>query len=286
MRSLETGNDELLEPFWIKTGRELYDVNCWSADIQSRDHPADLNSRTIHAMILHRRTALAGIASLLTGGCSLPTSVELPAALRPQPLPVDGAAVFHAFLRGQPVTPLSAPDSAWQVGVEAPASVAASADGLSIVSLPERRAWASPRLPLAPLGSTQPLGIEELAWEASLTIAPEQRYFILCELRFAGEPDALFIQPTPFDIQIMLDTARAGGGTSTSLSRRIADGSAHAWRLRSTPEQFELWLDGSRIWSMAGNRALSRVAFGETRTDAEHGGMVQLRDIVYVRRPA
>ncbi|HEV2123499.1 MAG TPA: hypothetical protein VGW38_12085, partial [Chloroflexota bacterium] len=105
-------------------------------------------------------------------------------------------------------------------------------------------------------------------------------------LRFAGEPGALLIQPTPFDIQVMLDSGRPGGGTSNSLSRRVADSSAHAWRLRSSPEQLELWLDGSMIWSLAGNRVLSRVAFGETRTDAEHGGAVQLRDIVYVRRPA
>ena len=37
---------------------------------------------------------------------------------------------------------------------------------------------------------------------------------------------------------------------------------------------------------LAGPRALSRLAFGETRTDEEHGGTMLLRDLIYVRRPA
>jgi hypothetical protein len=243
-------------------------------------------------MVLTRRALFSGLLGVAAAGCAVPEVAKvfevpgIPVTLRPGPIPADRAAVFQALLRGQPVPPLDSPESPWLVGAEAPATVTAVEDGLEFVALPERRAWASPRLPLTPLGARLPGQIEELTWDASITISPERRYFILCELRFAGEPGALLIQPTPFDIQVTHDSERPGGGTSDSLSHLVVDGKVHLWRLRLDQERTELRLNGTVVWTFDGARSLSRVAFGETRTDRHHGGTMRLRDVVYVRRPA
>ncbi|HET7769958.1 MAG TPA: hypothetical protein VFN74_14370, partial [Chloroflexota bacterium] len=112
-----------------------------------------------------------------------------------------------------------------------------------------------------------------------------QRFFVLCELRFAGEPGAILLQPTPFDLQVTFDPERPAGGTSVSVSRLLADSREHAYRLRATEQRLDLLIDGSPVWSLDGRRTLSSVAFGETRTDALHGGELRLRDVIYVRRP-
>ncbi len=179
---------------------------------------------------------------------------------------------------------LQAPDTPWQVGVDPPQRVELTPQGLLVVSHPGGRAWASPRLPLTPLNERVPGQVEELLWEA--TIELERTFFIVCELRFAGEPGALLIQATPHDIQLFQDTERPAGGTSVSLSRLAGDGTPHQWRLRLDDAAVTLMLDGSPVWRLEGARALARVAFGETRSDALHGGTMLLRDLVYVRRPA
>ncbi|MGH2369291.1 MAG: hypothetical protein ACRDI2_13945, partial [Chloroflexota bacterium] len=121
-------------------------------------------------------------------------------------------------------------------------------------------------------------------WEASVTVA--RRFFIVCELRFAGEPGALLVQATPFDVQVFQDPARPGGATSHSVPRLVGDGEPHFWRLRLAGGRLALHLDGSIIWTLDGPRSLARVAFGETRTDDQHAGTMLLRDVIYVRRPA
>jgi hypothetical protein len=139
--------------------------------------------------------------------------------------------------------------------------------------------------------------VEEVTWEASVTV--ERRYFIVCELRFAGEPGAVLVQATPYDLQvhhdperppppdaIRADTSGAGNsGRSESISRLAGQGESHFWRLRLAGGRLDLRLDGAPVWSLEGPRALSRLAFGETRTDDEHGGEMRLRDLIYVRRP-
>lgn len=242
-----------------------------------------------HFTAARRRSLLAAAASSLTG-CTLR---PVPASLGADATPHEEAAVFQALLPGQPHVPLAAPDSRWQVAAEGTASVEVTADGLWLASRPHMRAWASPRLPVAPLsprasarssaasGETRPR-VEDLTWEAAITL--EQRFLIVCELRFAGEPGALLIQATPFDVQIFQDPERPGGGTSQSLSLLVGDGRSRYWRLRLDDTRTELRLDGSPVWSLDGARSLARVAFGETRTDALHGGTMLLRDVVYVRR--
>jgi hypothetical protein len=219
--------------------------------------------------------AAAGAASL--------SACRFRDAILPPPLPRDRAAVFHAFIAGEPFVPLGTPDSPWQVLAEPPSAVNAGPGSLTVSSVPGRRAWTSPRLPLAPLGGAPPGQVEELTWEASVTL--DERYFIVCELRFAGEPGAILLQVTPFDLQVFQDAERPGGGTSDSVPRRLGDGQPHFWRLRLAEERCDLRLDGSSVWTLDGRRGLSRVAFGETRTDALHGGSLVLRDLVYVRRP-
>ena len=237
------------------------------------------------ALRLSRRAALASAAlapaGLASAGCALPPP---PATWRPESLPRDKAAVFHGLLAGQPAGPLDAPEFPWQSFADSPAAIALTPEGLRLVSVPSARVWASPLLPVTPLNAIAPGQIEELTWEASITL--ERRYFVVCEVRFAGEPGALLFQATPFDIQVMQDRARPGGGTSQSISRLAGDGRPHLWRLRLDGARTELRLDGSAVWSLEGRRALARVAFGETRTDGEHGGSMLLRDVVYVRRPA
>jgi hypothetical protein len=134
--------------------------------------------------------------------------------------------------------------------------------------------------------------VEEVTWEASVSL--ERRYFIVCELRFAGEPGAILVQATPFDLQVHHDPERppppgasgaGSSGRSESIPRLAGRGENHFWRLRLAGGRLDLRLDGSTVWSLEGPRALSRLAFGETRTDDEHGGEMRLRDLIYVRRP-
>jgi hypothetical protein len=279
-------------------------------------------------------------AGALLAGCAparLDTLASLvPPTLRPLPLPRDSAAVFHGLLRDEPVRPLSAPDSPWLTYADPPSTVEAGPGLLRLHSVPDRRVWASPRLPVTPLAvlaqpatlpaperqgaaagaaagagapsasapgpaaaapvspDAQPGGppfafgppagtVEELTWETRLTL--HGRFFVVCELRFTGEPGALLVQATPFDLQVFHDPARPQGGTSHSVSRLLHEGMPHYWRLRLASGRTELHLDGSVVWTLDGARSLSRVAFGETRTDELHGGTMELRDVVYVRRP-
>lgn len=230
-----------------------------------------------------RRWALIAPAAVALVGCS---SLPGPATLRPPPLPRDDAAVFHSLLPGEPPPALGSPESAWQALAEPPAMVAAAGDGLTLTSVPGRRAWASPRLPMAPLRDPVPGQVEELTWRAAVRLDAGARFFIVCELRFAGEPGALLVQATPFDVQVTHDADRPEGGTSDSISRLVGDGNAHFWRLRLDGAGTQLRLNGTAVWSFGGHRSLTRVAFGETRTDALHAGTMTLRDVVYVRRPA
>jgi hypothetical protein len=236
-------------------------------------------------MRIGRRSAMAAAAAgaLPAAACSPP---NLAATLNPPPPPRDRAMVYQSLLRGQYVVPFEARESTWQVHAEPPASVELVSGFLRIAAEPGRRAFATPRLPLVPLEPPVAEQVEELSWLAGVAIAGGQRFFILCELRFAGEPGAILVQPTPFDVQITQDSERPSGGVSVSLSRVVADGQQHAWRLRCAAQRATLFLDGTPVWSLDGARALAHVTFGETRTDSLHGGVLLLRDVVYVRRPA
>lgn len=240
---------------------------------------------------MDRRLLLAILAIGLPAMACVPSALRefagaAVAVVRPQPLPQDRAAVFHSLVPGQPIGALGAPDVPWHFSAEEPATVAVSAGGLQIVGGPGRRAWAAPLLPLTPLNEQIDGQIEQLSWDATIAIAPERRFFIVAELRFLGEPGTMLIQATPFDLQMTQDAARSGGGSSQSVSRLVGDGRLHFWRLRLDEAETTLLLDGTQVWAMPGRRALSRVAFGETRSDALHGGSMMLRDVVYVRRPA
>ena len=229
-----------------------------------------------------RRSLLLGAAGLSLVACS----PRLSRALTPSPPPRDRAAALQTLLPGRPVPPIGVSENPWHVVVEAPSEVRLDGATLVVRTEPNRRAFVSPRAPFAPLGYAPPRFVEELSWLARVTITPGQRFFVLCELRFAAEPGAILLQPTPFDLQITLDPERPAGGTSVSVSRLLHDGREHAYRLRANEHRLELLLDGSPIWSLDGRRTLSSVAFGETRTDSLHGGELRLRDLVYVRRPA
>jgi hypothetical protein len=183
---------------------------------------------------------------------------------------------------GQPAEALAGHASRWASGADAPASVEVTPEGLLFRSAPGRRAWAAPRLPVAPLDAVPEGQIEELTWEA--TVAVERRFFVVCELRFAGEAGAVLVQATPYDVQVLHDAERPSGGRSESVSRLVSDARGHLWRLRLASGRLDLRVDGAALWSLEGPRAFARVAFGETRTDDEHGGSMLLRDLVYVRR--
>jgi hypothetical protein len=243
-----------------------------------------------------RRALLRGaclgppLLATAAGGACAPSAVPL---LTTDDLPRDSSATFHAFAPGTPPEPVSGPDARWASGADDPARVESTPEGLLIRSLPGRRAWAAPRLPFAPLDAVPEGHLEEVTWES--TVMVEQRFFVVCELRFAGEPGAVLVQATPFDLQVHHDPERpptpdAAGATSRgrseSISRLTGKGQTHFWRLRLAGGRLDLRLDGSPIWTLDGPRALARLAFGETRTDDEHGGEMRLRDLVYVRRPA
>lgn len=234
--------------------------------------------RRLKRRSLLREAALGASGVLL--GCAPDAQT---AGVFPADLPRDRAAVFQDLGRGQALPALRGPDSRWAGTADDPARIEATAAGVRLVSEPGRRAWVSPRLPLATLDGILPRQIEELTWEARIEV--QRRFFIVCELRFAGEPGALLVQATPFDLQVFQDPERPAGGTSESVSRRVGNGSTHFWRVRLAGGRLDLRLDGTTIWSREGPRALARVAFGETRTDEGHGGTMLLRDVVYVRRP-
>ena len=122
-------------------------------------------------------------------------------------LPPANDLVFRAFMRGDAVVPpLEGPTSAWSIVAQAPARVEATPEMLRLISIPRREVWASPRLPYAPLEPlpdakvppTRGPWIEDVTWEASVAI--HQRYMVVCEVRFAGEPGALLVQATPYDV--------------------------------------------------------------------------------------
>jgi hypothetical protein len=229
-----------------------------------------------------RSGLLAALAPLGTA-CARP---QLTTALRPPASPRDHAVTFQALLPGQVAPPLDAPESAWYALAESPSTVSQMGGELAIVSVPGRRAFVTPRLPVAPAEPLVSGQHEDLTWTTTLTLEARQQFFVVCELRFAGEPGAVLVQATPTDTQISQDSERPGGATSVSRSVRTADGRPQHWRLRLTETRGELLLNGSPLWALEGRKALGTVSFGETRTDALHGGQMRLRDVVYVRRPA
>ena len=233
-------------------------------------------------MTLSRRLALSS-ASLLAVACAGP---DVTAILRPGAPPRDRAAVLQTLLPGDNGPLLGARESPWHIVTDAPSTVTLRAGALVIASAPGRRAFAAPRLPVAAIEPIASRRHEELSWTASVTVDPNVRFFIICELRFAGEAGAVLFQATPFDVQVTQDSERPGGGSSVSLPRLIGDGGRHSWRLRLSEAGTQMLLNGSPIWTVDGQRALAWVAFGETRTDALHGGQMTLSDVVYVRRPA
>jgi hypothetical protein len=238
-------------------------------------------------MSVKRRAVLRGagaVAIPLALGSSA-CAVDPPGSpLRGGDLPRDRAATFRALAPGQPPETLTGPESRWASGAEEPARAELTPDGLLLVTLPGHRAWAAPRLPVAPLDAIPDGHVEDVTWEA--TIGIEQRYFVVCDLRFAGQPGAVLIQATPYDLQVFHDPDRPSGGRSESVSHLVDGAPEHYWRLHLAGGRLDLFLDGSIIWSLEGPRALSRLAFGETRTDDAHGGSMLLRDLTYVRRPA
>jgi hypothetical protein len=219
-------------------------------------------------------------AVLLLSGCTL----RLPPGLRAPAIPAEPVATFQAAMLGRVQPPLTSPASPWQLGAEPPASVEAAGDALRIASGPGSPAWASPLLPFTPLNAPRSSQVEELTWDSAVTLT--QRFFIVCALRFAAEPGAILFQATPFDLQISQDATRPEGGRSESVSRLVGDGAVHFWRLRLDDSGLQLRLDGSVVWQLPGRRQLAHVAFGETRSDAQHGGTMLLRNVVYFRRPA
>jgi hypothetical protein len=232
----------------------------------------------------------APLLAIVASGACAPSS---PPLLATEDLPRDSAATFRALTPGAPLEPISGPHARWASGADDPARVEPTPGALLFQSLPGRRAWAAPRLPLAPLNAVPEGHLEEVTWES--TVVVEQRFFVVCELRFAGEPGAILVQATPFDLQVHHDperppaqnaTGATSRGRSESIPRLVGRGQIHFWRLRLGGGRLDLRLDGSTIWTLEGPRALSRLAFGETRTDDEHGGEMHLRDLVYVRRPA
>src|SRR5688572_30446624 len=164
--------------------------------IEPRNDPANPD-RTAHVTATRRQ------AAVLTAFATTACSPQLPrlSPINPRPPPRDRAAVLHTLLPGQPVPPIGVPESPWHVVNEAPAEVRLDGSTLVVRTEPGRRAFASPRAPFAPLGYAPPRFVEELSWLARVIITPGLRFFILCELRCAGEAGAILLQPTPFDVQ-------------------------------------------------------------------------------------
>ena len=176
----------------------------------------------------------------------------------------------------------------WIVDSLPGAEVYATNESMRLITTDGLTATARPRLPtldsrLLEADEVAPVR-EDLQWEA--LIHRRLPYLMTVTVELAP------IEERPWRIQltewgVLIVEQLAEGVRNHGIPYFPAnDGRYHTWRISIRPESWHLYLDGHVRWSYPGTFALLRARFGVTRGDPLHGGTIDLRDVVYVRRPA
>jgi hypothetical protein len=113
---------------------------------------------------------------------------------------------------------------------------------------------------------------EELSWQSEVRL--DREFFVILE----WEP--LLIQRTRYGLHVAFPDER---GRITGREIHQAPDGARTWRLRRAGGQLALEIDGQGVWSALERPFTSRPRFGESRTDAEHGGRMELEWVRYHR---
>ena len=169
----------------------------------------------------------------------------------------------------QPGASATVKDGALQI--QGPAHVAGFVD----LRLPPRPAPQEGKFWL-PLGLYTDTYEESLEWEAQ--VGRDNAFFIMAQvgdLLLQVASDGLHINYPGLDGQL------ASFEVPTPL---VNDGQPHHYLLERTDGLIRLRLDGSGIWVRPEAGQWAFVRFGETRSDAQHGGTLLLDNVRYTRR--
>jgi hypothetical protein len=122
---------------------------------------------------------------------------------------------------------------------------------------------------------------ERLSWTAQVT--PQGSFFVICEAAFGPAP--LLLQQTWYGFHVTArDTAGEVRGFEIAEAVRQRHG-PQRWRLERHGRSLRLSLGERELLTGTVPAALTRLAFGETRSDEQHGGRLELRDVRYERQP-
>ena len=153
-------------------------------------------------------------------------------------------------------------------------------DGLTATARPRLPTLDSRRLEADEIAAVR----EDLQWEARIHRRLPYLTAVTVELA-PVEERPWRIQLTEWGVQVVEQLVE--GVRNHDIPYFPAnDGRYHTWRISIRPESWHLFLDGHVRWSYPGTFALIRARFGVTRGDPLHGGTIDLRDVVYVHRPA
>jgi hypothetical protein len=125
--------------------------------------------------------------------------------------------------------------------------------------------WDLPRALLAVPGAATGTG-EEYVWRASVVL--DGRFFVLLET------DRLLVQVTPTGMQV-----DAAGRPGQTLPRPAGWAAPQEWTLRRAGGRTTLLHGGEVVSADADGAPFRFVRFGETRTDADHGGTLRLHSL-------
>ncbi|MAG37294.1 MAG: hypothetical protein CL878_13755 [Dehalococcoidia bacterium] len=174
----------------------------------------------------------------------------------------------------------------WIVDSLPGAEVYATSESLRLVVADGLTATARPRLPtLDPRPATTGEAVtvrEDLHWEA--LIHRRLQYLTTVTVELTPDERPWHVQVTEWGVQVV-EQLPEGIRNHDIQYLPANDGRYHAWRISIRPEAWHLYLDGHLRGSYLGTHTLLRARFGATRSDPLHGGTIDLRDVVYVRRP-
>jgi hypothetical protein len=134
--------------------------------------------------------------------------------------------------------------------------------------------WLWPR---ALVTGDDPRTVEELTFRGM--VALDHTYFALVD----AEP--LSAQVTPYGL-LVTAPGRDGKPNGQGVQLPGANGQWHEWSLRRLGRTVEIDVDGKVIWSASDVGPWRTLRLGETHTDAEHGGALQVSALTYRRRLA
>jgi hypothetical protein len=174
---------------------------------------------------------------------------------------------------------------AWDIATDVPVSVAAGRGGIQVDIPPASRASLEPPPPVPAWWNTFPASLllpppfntedfgERLEWRLSVERA--RTYFVLVE------SDSLLLQLAPYGVHVTV-RGQIDSDAAEVASPALADGT-HNWSLTRDGGLVSLAADGGVVWQRKSSVPFGRIRFGETRSDALHGGRMRLESVAYDR---